>query len=163
MFTLLIIICIVVFIQALKKNSTPDKKNTAVVQQSRSQIPSFTLNGKLDNFSVKTTPAAQVLTSFSFNNNIVTLRSQSGTCISENLNNLTVRFSKLNGVDQVSIGNRMTIWCIAQLYTQKEWDLIYNVLSLAGTTYGAEGYDLSNYNKNMNTIKTLLKGFKYLS
>lgn len=163
MITLFIIFAIICVIAMSKK----DKHNKAEDEAAIVQLPSFSVQArpmsamsKIANLAVT---KSQLLHSFSYSNNLVTVTTEDGNCIKSSLSTLSVQFAKVNGLVNYTIkgaGRKMTFYQTTNI-TGKEWDAINSTLCLAGTTWGRDIF--SKEAKYAGYVNIALKAIKALS
>lgn len=88
---------------------------------------------------------------------------KNGRVVSAPLQEVEVHFTKTKGIIEVTVkgGNsKIEFREMDHLFSHQEWEVIYRVLSLAGTTYGKDIF--SDWNKNLGTVNSILKAMKFL-
>lgn len=103
-----------------------------------------------------------VLDSFLYEKGNIKLIMKDGKSINSSLSDTVVYFSKNNGLIYVTVKNfndKIQFYEVTN-FNQQEWEVIYKVLSLAGTTYGVGIF--SNWNKNIGKVNSILKIIKFL-
>lgn len=86
---------------------------------------------------------------------------KNGKTLIASLSKMEVRFVKNRGLISVTVkceGEEVSFYGMSKLYTDQEWEVIYRVLCLAGTTYGTSIF--SGWNKNIGKVNTILKIIK---
>ena len=107
----------------------------------------------------------KILKSFLYDSGHVTLTMQNGDVLTASLGSIEVLFSKFknNPIDVTVIfkNQKVNFYEMVGLYSDKEWEVIFKILSLANKTYGT--YIFSNWNKNMGKVNSILKIIKFIS
>lgn len=163
----LIIIVIIIAIMAVIASNQPDKKNKEKVEEEISKLPKIYLKSRtLTGFEKAMNLAYDdtcILDSFLYEQGTVKLTMKNGKVLWFPLSEAEVRFEK----DKIR-GIFVTVkHCRGKVkfneitnFNNQEWEVIYKVLSLAGTTYGTDIF--SNWNKNLSKINSILKIIKAL-
>lgn len=138
MITLLIIFVIICSIMAYKK----DKHNPKQDEYELSRIPSFSIHAKeMGTFSKILNLAvdkSELLQSFSYSNQTISILMQNGKVLTAPLRDLSVDFAKNQGPVTYTIrghGKKLSFYQTTNI-SNTEWEAINSVLVLAGSTRG---------------------------
>lgn len=138
MITVIIIILIIIVI---KVSTTPDKKDKQVIKNEINNLSNFSLQAKsISKFEEWNYSKECILDSFMYNNGAVRLVTKDGQILFGLLSELSVRFT-INKLRQIEIyiekkGSKTMHLFEMGCFDKNEWRIIYQVLSLAETTYG---------------------------
>lgn len=165
MITILIIIVVI----AIIGSAMPDKKDKKQVREEIEKLPRIFFRGKnmsgLEKFANLAYDDRKILKSFLYDSGFVTLTMQNGDVLTASLGTIEVFFSKLKNspidVTVIYQNQKVNFYQMVGLYSDKEWEVIYKILSLANTTYGTHIF--SNWNKNMSKVNSVLNIIKFLS
>ncbi|MCR5395111.1 MAG: hypothetical protein K6E86_06940 [Bacteroidales bacterium] len=166
------ILCIVASILIVK--AANNKKRSPQEEEERreeiAKLPDIYLNAKTLtsgekalNLWPRDVDVLQTLEFKSGTNNIY-LKMKDGRSILCDIDDLEMHFSKTNGVIRFEArynGTGFSFYQYAYYFSDKEWDIIINLLSLAGTTHGA--YVLGSAFKNIKRAQTAMKIIKALN
>ncbi len=169
MITLLIIIIV---IWAIVKANSPDKRSKKELARNEKQIaqlPNMTLYAKEMSSTQKALNLwpgdKDLLQVFKYTNNNqqIYLKMKDGRSVNCPLSQLDVTFDKVSGVYRIVIKNNSTTFSFYKydyVFTEKEWEVILNTLTLAGTTRNVA--IMGSTYKNLNKVNTVLKIIKAL-
>lgn len=170
-FFILVIILVIAYI--IEKNKTPDKKSSNY-EQDIINLPDINMyhSGEMDyGWRVCFWPSADKVSLYSicYKNHILTLNMKNGDSISGRLEDMTVRFYKLKNMPycaEVKLGNKtVDVAWTSSLFTDSEFETIFQILMLAGTTYDAS--IMSSASRNLNSAigkaQAVMKIIKFLN
>lgn len=141
MFTFIII---VVMIIVIIKVSKPDKKDIEKVQSEVSKQPPLNLYGKSLSKLEQVANLAlseHVITSFSYSNGSISIKFKDGGSFYSALSDMEVHFmysSKARLAKLEAHGKERWIQEVDEIFSKEEWDKIFGILTLAGTTYDVD-------------------------
>lgn len=169
MFTLLII-CIVVY--AIYKANSKDKKSINDIVQNDKKIaslPDMSFNAKEMTSTQKALnmwPGSKdLLQAFRYTSNTKTifLKMKDGRYVNCPLSQLDVTFDVVNGIYRIVVKHnnvKFSFYKYDYVFTKKEWEIILDTLTLAGTTRNVA--IMGSAYKNMSKVNTVLKIIKAL-
>lgn len=170
MFTLFIIIVVVAIICSAGKKDKKSEEDLARIEEETQRLPDLyfrmhemTSTQRALNLFPGDKDILEILKYNAATRNI-TLKMKDGRSVTCLLSELYVIFSKTNGLYRFEIRHgktRFSFYKFAYVFTDKEWDVIINVLTLAGETTGIDIFG-STY-KNMTRVNTVLKIIKAIS
>lgn len=163
----ILIYCIV------EKNKKPDKKS-ANYEQEIINLPEINMyaSGDLDTgWKMCLWPSADKasLVHLHYKNHILSLKMKSGDYISGRIEDMIVRFYKTKNMPycaNVKLGNReLDIAWASSLYTDAQYETIFHILMLAGTTYDASIMSQAsrNFASNVSKAQAVMKIIKFLN
>lgn len=158
--TLLIIIIVII---CIVKANKPDKKDAQKVSKRILKLPKIYLKSKkmssFDKFMNLAYDDSSILSSFVYENGSITLTMGNGKVLCTPLSATTVRFEKYKkypiNVSVSASGQKVKFYEMDNFYSNKEWELIYRVLCLAGVTYGTDIFWYWNISDVGSIIKIL--------
>lgn len=171
----IIFVTVIIFVVAyvIDKNKEPDKKSSNY-EQEIINLPDINMyhSGEMDyGWRVCLWPSADKasLNSLHYKNHILTLNMKNGDSISGRLEDMTVRFYKLKNMPycaEVKLGNKtVDVAWASSLFTDSEFETIFQILMLAGTTYDAS--IMSSASRNLNSAigkaQAVMKIIKFLN
>ena len=163
------ILIIGLVIWALYASFTPDKKDHQKVREEIEKLPRIYFKGKelgeINKFLNLAYDDSRIMKSFLYDKGQVTLTMKNGTILTAPLSSMVVYFqkAKLSPIE-VTIHYRdrdIYFYEMHGLYSSKEYEVIYKILSLANTTYGTDIFN--EWNKNLSKVNSILKIMKYLN
>lgn len=153
-------------IDLVVKTNKDEKKTTIDDNTIKLDIEPFQLYGeefgtfqKILNFGAA---KSEVMTYFSYNDGIVTIKNRKGESFRCALGGLTVVFDKMQGVTFFKISGRYGKMRLIQTtnFTDKEWEKIFYVLCNASKTSGT--YIFGNVYKGLKYANTAMKILNHL-
>lgn len=137
-------IIIVVLIIVIIKASKPDKKDTAKDQSTVSMQPPLTLYGKslskLEQVA-NLVLSEHVIASFSYSDGCVNIKFKDGGSFYSALSDMEVRFMYSNKARIAKLeahGKKRWLQEVDGVFSKEDWDQIFRILTLAGTTYDVD-------------------------
>lgn len=156
------LIIIAIIIWAVISACTTDKKDEKKVQEEIQLLPRIDFKAKdLSSFQKFMNLAyddSSVLTAFLYEQGYVRLTMKNGKILLAPLSKIEAHFVKNSGLIFVTVkceGEEVSFYEMSKLYSNQEWEVIYRVLCLAGTTYGTDIF--SSWNKNIGKVNSILK------
>ncbi|MGJ0550370.1 hypothetical protein [Phocaeicola vulgatus] len=157
---IIIVLCLIFGNKADKKNIQKDNEEIDKLPRIYFKSKNLTGTQKFLNLAFFDN---EILNSFLYDNKRITLVMKNGRVVSAPLQEVEVHFTKTKGIIEVTVkgGNsKIEFREMDHLFSHQEWEVIYRVLSLAGTTYGKDIF--SDWNKNLGTVNSILKAMKFL-
>lgn len=154
------IICIVMMSRKDKHNAEEDAIAISSLPSFKVEARSMSTLSKVLNLAIV---KSELLQSFSYSNEIVSITMQNGKNLTGNLKDLSVQFEKPNGTITYVVkceGKKVSFYQTSNI-TGKEWEAINSVLCLAGTTRGRDMF--SKAAKYTGYLNVALKAIKALS
>lgn len=170
MFTFCIIVFIIILIIARYQDDKKSNKELARIEYQTQQLPDlyFCMHQMTSTQKVLNLWPSDndILQSFKYeaNTRVITLTMKDGRSITCPLSELFVDFDKVQSMYRFEVkygGSKFSFYQYAYIYTDKEWDIIISVLTLAGHTRNVS--IMGSTYKNLSRASTILKIIKAIS
>lgn len=164
---------IIIAIIAIYKSSSPDKKSKKQIEENNAaiaQLPDISFSAKEMSSMQKALNMwpgdKDLLQEFKYisSSQTIYMRMKDGRAVCCPLSQLDVTFDKLNGLYRIVIKNgavKFSFYKFSYVFTNREWDVILDTLTLAGTTRNVE--IMGTTYKNMTKANTVLKIIKAIN